>query len=151
LLSSPEKTFELNDSKITFFSKEKDKSREYQMFKDKFNPMVTGLITKRNISFPHVNKKWHLYYDLLMFGFAPKNSSELLGKKWIQGTHMKKGAFTRKAKEHNMTPAEFQSEVLSHPDNFSPRTVKQANLRKTLVHLDNELPVISKEVLFVIS
>lgn len=55
------------------------------------------------------------------------------GSKWIQKIHMKKGAFTAKAKRRGMTPAEYQSEVLAHPDRYDTRTVRQANLRKTLV------------------
>jgi len=46
---------------------------------------------------------------------------------------MHKGAFTRKAKAHGMTPAEFQEEVLRNPEKYPTRTVRQANLRKTLV------------------
>ena len=56
-------------------------------------------------------------------------------KKWVQKTHMKKGAFTRQAHQHHMTPAQFQREVLAHPDRYSATTVRRANLRKTLVHM----------------
>ena len=56
-------------------------------------------------------------------------------KKWIQGTEMKEGAFTAKAKKRGITPAQLQENVLSTPDKYDDKTVKQANLRKTLVGL----------------
>lgn len=56
-------------------------------------------------------------------------------KNWIQGMHMKKGAFTAKAKNHGMTPAEFQAMVLAHPTMYDETTVRQARLRKTLVRM----------------
>jgi hypothetical protein len=56
-------------------------------------------------------------------------------KKWIQGTEMKEGAFTAKAKKRKITTAQLQENVLSDPDNYDEKTVKQANLRKTLVGL----------------
>ena len=56
-------------------------------------------------------------------------------KKWIQGTDMKEGAFTAKAKKRGITSAQLQENVLSNPDKYDEKTVKQANLRKTLVGL----------------
>jgi hypothetical protein len=56
-------------------------------------------------------------------------------KKWIQGTDMKEGAFTAKAKKKGITTAQLQENVLSNPDKYDEKTVKQANLRKTLVGL----------------
>jgi hypothetical protein len=56
-------------------------------------------------------------------------------KKWIQGTEMKEGAFTAKAKKRKITTAQLQENVLSDPDKYDEKTVKQANLRKTLVGL----------------
>jgi hypothetical protein len=56
-------------------------------------------------------------------------------KKWIQGTKMKEGAFTAKAKKRRITTAQLQENVLSDPDKYDEKTVKQANLRKTLVGL----------------
>jgi hypothetical protein len=56
-------------------------------------------------------------------------------KKWIQGTEMKEGAFTAKAKKRRITTAQLQENVLSDPDKYDKKTVKQANLRKTLVGL----------------
>jgi len=55
------------------------------------------------------------------------------GRKWVQGAHIHKGTFTRKAKEHHMTPAQFQQHVLKNKGNYDTTTVRQANLRKTLV------------------
>jgi hypothetical protein len=56
-------------------------------------------------------------------------------KKWIQGTEIKEGAFTAKAKKRKITTAQLQENVLSDPDKYDEKTVKQANLRKTLVGL----------------
>lgn len=56
-------------------------------------------------------------------------------KKWIQGMDMKEGAFTAKAKKKGITSAQLQENVLSNPDKYDEKTVKQARLRKTLVGL----------------
>ena len=56
-------------------------------------------------------------------------------KKWIQGMEMKEGAFTAKAKRKGITTAQLQENVLSNPDKYDDKTVKQARLRKTLVGL----------------
>lgn len=56
-------------------------------------------------------------------------------KKWIQGMDMKEGAFTAKAKRKGITSAQLQENVLANPDDYDEKTVKQANLRKTLVGL----------------
>jgi len=56
-------------------------------------------------------------------------------KKWIQGMDMKEGAFTAKAKKRGITSAQLQENVLSNPDKYDEKTVKQARLRQTLVGL----------------
>lgn len=56
-------------------------------------------------------------------------------KKWIQGIEMKEGAFTAKAKRKGITTSQLQENVLSNPDKYDDKTVKQARLRKTLVGL----------------
>jgi len=56
-------------------------------------------------------------------------------KKWIQGMKMKEGAFTAKAKRRGITSAQLQENVLSNPDQYDEKTVKQARLRQTLVGL----------------
>jgi len=56
-------------------------------------------------------------------------------KKWIQGIEMKEGAFTAKAKRKGITTAQLQENVLSNPDDYDDKTVKQARLRQTLVGL----------------
>lgn len=48
---------------------------------------------------------------------------------------MKEGAFTAKAKKKGITTAQLQENVLSEPDKYDERTVKQARLRQTLVGL----------------
>ena len=55
--------------------------------------------------------------------------------KWIQDAEMKDGAFTNKAERRGITTAQLQENVLSNPDKYNETTVKQANLRKTLVGL----------------
>jgi hypothetical protein len=54
-------------------------------------------------------------------------------KKWIQKANIKEGAFTAKAKKRGITSAQLQANVLADPDKYDEKTVKQANLRKTLV------------------
>lgn len=49
----------------------------------------------------------------------------------------KEGAFTAKAKRKGITSSQLQENVLSEPDKYDEKTVKQANLRKTLVKLNN--------------
>jgi hypothetical protein len=57
-------------------------------------------------------------------------------KKFIQDMDIKEGAFTAKAKKRGITTAQLQENVLSSPDKYDEKTVKQANLRKTLVKLN---------------
>jgi hypothetical protein len=57
-------------------------------------------------------------------------------KEFIQNMDMKEGAFTAKAKKRGITTAQLQENVLSNPDKYDEKTVKQANLRKTLVKLN---------------
>jgi hypothetical protein len=63
------------------------------------------------------------------------DSKKKKNKKWIQGTEMKEGVFTAKAKKKGITTAQLQENVLSNPEKYDEKTVKQANLRKTLVGL----------------
>lgn len=53
-------------------------------------------------------------------------------EKWIQKAHVKKGAFTRKAKKHHESVSEFEEDVLANPDHYSPRTVRQANFARNV-------------------
>jgi hypothetical protein len=62
-------------------------------------------------------------------------------KKWIQGMEMKEGAFTAKAKRKGITTAQLQENVLANPEKYDEKTVKQANLRKTLVGLNDKKKV----------
>ena len=57
-------------------------------------------------------------------------------KNWIKGvTSEHPGAFGRKAKEKGMSSAEYAAEVTANPEKHDPKTVKQANLAKTLMKL----------------
>ena len=57
-------------------------------------------------------------------------------KKWIQSVvespKFRKGAFTKKAKEHGETPKEYMTEVLAHPEKHDIRTRKQAQFMKNI-------------------
>jgi hypothetical protein len=56
--------------------------------------------------------------------------------KWIQeATSEHRGAFSKKAKEAGMGTAEYAAKVTSNPEEYDKRTVKQANLAKTLTKL----------------
>lgn len=56
--------------------------------------------------------------------------------KWIQEAVSKHpGAFSKKAKEAGMSTAEYASKVAANPDQYDKKTVKQANLAKTLTKL----------------
>jgi hypothetical protein len=58
------------------------------------------------------------------------------GGKWIQeATSEHPGAFSKKAKEAGMSTAEYSAKVAANPDQYDKRTVKQANLAKTLSKL----------------
>ena len=58
------------------------------------------------------------------------------GGKWIQeATSKHPGAFSKKAEEAGMTTAEYAAEVTANPEKYDPKTVKQANLAKTLTKL----------------
>ena len=59
-------------------------------------------------------------------------------KKWIQKAIDRPGAFTAKAKKRGITSAQFQRNVLDNPEKYDEKTVKQANLRKTLVGLHKD-------------
>lgn len=69
---------------------------------------------------------------------SEEKKKEKKEKKWIQGMEMKEGAFTAKAKRKGITSAQLQENVLSNPENYDEKTVKQANLRKTLVGLQKK-------------
>lgn len=56
-------------------------------------------------------------------------------EKWIQGAVKHPGAFSKKAEEAGMSTAEYAAKVSSNPDEYDERTVKQANLAKTLTKL----------------
>jgi len=51
---------------------------------------------------------------------------------WIKGAIKRPGAFRAKAKKSGKSTSAFGSAVLKSPGRYSPRTVKQARLAKTL-------------------
>ena len=58
-----------------------------------------------------------------------------MADKWIKDAIKRPGAFTKKAEERGMTASQFASKVTSYPDEYDTRTVRQANLAKTLSKL----------------
>lgn len=56
--------------------------------------------------------------------------------KWIQeAVSEHPGAFSKKAKEAGMSTAEYAAKVSANPEKYDKKTVKQANLAKTLTKL----------------
>lgn len=58
-------------------------------------------------------------------------------KKEVQKAEIKESTFIAKAKRKGITSSQLQENVLAAPDKYDEKTVKQANLRKTLVKLNN--------------
>jgi len=58
------------------------------------------------------------------------------GDNWIKEAVSKNpGAFSRQAEKRDMSTSEFASKVTANPDEYSAKTVKRANLAKTLAKL----------------
>jgi hypothetical protein len=55
--------------------------------------------------------------------------------KFIQESIKRPGAFSKKAEEAGMSTAEYTAKVTANPEEYDKRTVKQANLAKTLSKL----------------
>jgi len=55
-----------------------------------------------------------------------------MADKWIQDAIKRPGAFTKKAEKRGMSTKEFAAQVTENPERYDERTVKQANLAKTL-------------------
>ena len=58
-----------------------------------------------------------------------------MADKWIKDAIKRPGAFTKKAEKRGMTASQFASKVTANPDKYDTRTVRQANLAKTLSKL----------------
>ena len=69
---------------------------------------------------------------------ATKKKKDKKKKDWIDKAVERPGTFTAKAKKKGITSAQLQENVLSNPDEYDDTTVKQANLRKTLVGLNHK-------------
>lgn len=54
---------------------------------------------------------------------------------WIQGAIKKPGAFSAQAEKAGMSTAEFAEEVIANPEDYGAKTVKRAQLAKTLAGL----------------
>lgn len=61
-----------------------------------------------------------------------------MAKRWIQGAHLQKGAFTAKAKRAGMSVAAYASKVTKKGSKASATTKRQANLAKTLRKLGHK-------------
>jgi len=55
-----------------------------------------------------------------------------MADKWIKDAIKRPGAFTKKAEKRGMTASQFASKVTANPDKYDTRTVRPANLAKTL-------------------
>ena len=64
-------------------------------------------------------------------GRATKMAGKKSNKKWVQKADIKSGTFTAKAKKAGKSVQEYASQVLSNPDRYDTKTVRQANLAKT--------------------
>ena len=51
--------------------------------------------------------------------------------RWIQGAKLKKGAFTRKAKNAGKSVQAYANQVLKKGSKFTTKTKRQASLAKT--------------------
>ena len=69
---------------------------------------------------------------------ANKNKKDKKKKDWIGDAVERPGTFTAKAKKKCITSAQLQENVLANPDDYDEKTVKQANLRKTLVKVNSK-------------
>jgi hypothetical protein len=69
---------------------------------------------------------------------AIKKKKDKKKKDWIDKAVERPGTFTAKAKKKGITSSQLQENVLSDPDGYDDTTVKQANLRKTLVGLNHK-------------
>ena len=67
---------------------------------------------------------------------ANKKKKDKKKKEWIGDAVERPGTFTAKAKKKGITSAQLQENVLSNPDDYDEKTVKQANLSKTLVKVN---------------
>ena len=59
------------------------------------------------------------------------------GGDWIDDAIKRPGAFKEKAEERGLSTKEFAAKVTANPDEYDKRTVRQANLAKTLTKLRN--------------
>jgi len=53
------------------------------------------------------------------------------GGNWIQKANLKKGAFTKQAKNADMSVQGFANKVTKNPGDYSPTTVRRARLAQT--------------------
>lgn len=76
--------------------------------------------------------------EVTMTGGKEEMAEEGDGKKWIKGAIKHPGAFTKKAKAHNMSTSAFAKKVLANKDDFPAKTEKQAQLAKTLGKMNED-------------
>ena len=72
----------------------------------------------------------------VQFKVVPLNEKE--EKDWIQGAVKRPGAFTKKARAHDMSVQGFASYVDKNPKKFDTRTKRQANLAQTFAKMRKE-------------
>jgi hypothetical protein len=111
----------------------------------KLHEVEVGSFLKSDLEKLTIGPGWHLERDL---SFRPTNALEVYkglregkhyekgGDLWLQEAESEmeregtKGAFTKKAKRHGMTPVKYAKKVLSNPDEHTEKTRKQAQFVK---------------------
>ena len=114
-----EKTKHVRDPQYNSYEPDGDIIREYQLW-DEVAEKLTELHEIGGVQFKVV----------------PINEKE--EKDWIQGAVKRPGAFTKKAKAHDMPVQKFAKYVDDHPDKFDTRTKRQANLAQTFASMKKE-------------
>ena len=114
-----EKTKHVRDPQYNSYEPDGDIIREYQLW-DEVAEKLTELHEIGGVQFKVV----------------PLNEKE--EKDWIQGAVKRPGAFTKKAKAHDMSVQGFAKYVDDHPDKFDTRTKRQANLAQTFASMKKE-------------
>ena len=59
----------------------------------------------------------------------------MAGKHWIQGAIKHPGSFSKAAKKHHMSTAQFAAKVKANPGKYSKTTRRRAALAGTLRHI----------------
>jgi len=97
-----------------------------------------GEIIRENELWDEIAQRLTELHELggVQFKVVPLNEKE--EKDWIQGAVKRPGAFTKKAKAHDMSVQGFAKYVDDNPKKFDTRTKRQANLAQTFAKMRKE-------------